>query len=110
MRSPGSRLAMDRREASLYEDSLPAYVEPRGMDSIGRPVMRIHIAVVLAGIWLILGIGSATSADETKEAAIKKARKELEGTWQAVSYALDGKKAAAEELKGIQLVFDSDGK
>jgi uncharacterized protein (TIGR03067 family) len=36
-------------------------------------------------------------------------RKELEGTWQAVTYALDGKKASEDDMKRVQLVFDADG-
>jgi uncharacterized protein (TIGR03067 family) len=41
---------------------------------------------------------------------IEAARQELAGTWQAVSYALDGKKASDEEMKKVQLVFDRAGK
>jgi uncharacterized protein (TIGR03067 family) len=37
-------------------------------------------------------------------------RKELEGTWQAVTYALDGKKATEDDLKKVQLLFDAEGK
>jgi uncharacterized protein (TIGR03067 family) len=37
-------------------------------------------------------------------------RQELAGTWQAVSYALDGKKATDEEMKKVQLVIDAEGK
>jgi uncharacterized protein (TIGR03067 family) len=33
----------------------------------------------------------------------------LEGAWQAVSYALDGKTAPAEDLKKIQLIIDGQG-
>jgi uncharacterized protein (TIGR03067 family) len=42
--------------------------------------------------------------------AIRAARKQLEGTWQAMTYALDGKAASAEDLKKIQLVFNAEGK
>jgi uncharacterized protein (TIGR03067 family) len=44
------------------------------------------------------------------EEAIKADRKALAGTWQAVSYELDGKKAPAEDLQDVQLVIDADGK
>jgi uncharacterized protein (TIGR03067 family) len=44
------------------------------------------------------------------EALIEVGRKELTGTWQAVTYALDGKKASDEEMKKVKLVFDSAGK
>ncbi len=36
--------------------------------------------------------------------------KELAGTWQATTYALDGKKASDSDLKMIRLVIDSAGK
>jgi uncharacterized protein (TIGR03067 family) len=56
---------------------------------------------------LLVGAGPLLAGESE---AVKKARKEMEGTWQAVSYALDGKKAPAEDLKKIRLVIDADGK
>ena len=47
---------------------------------------------------------------EVKEALVGAGRLELAATWQAVSYSLDGKKAAAEELKNIKLTIDAEGK
>jgi uncharacterized protein (TIGR03067 family) len=44
-----------------------------------------------------------------KEALEAVARQELEGRWQSVSYALDGKNATAEQMQKIQLVIDSAG-
>jgi uncharacterized protein (TIGR03067 family) len=44
------------------------------------------------------------------EEAVKEDRKTLAGTWQAVSYELDGKKAPADDLKDVQLVVDAEGK
>ena len=37
------------------------------------------------------------------------ARQELEGTWQAVSYVVNGEKASDEEMKRIKLQFDGEG-
>ena len=48
--------------------------------------------------------------EDVKEALIAAGRQELAGTWQAVSYALDGNKASDEDLKKIQLVIDAQGK
>jgi uncharacterized protein (TIGR03067 family) len=48
--------------------------------------------------------------EDVKEALIAAGRRELTGTWQAVSYALDGKKASDDDMKKIQLVFDAEGK
>jgi uncharacterized protein (TIGR03067 family) len=47
---------------------------------------------------------------DLKEALIEVARRELAGTWQAVSYALDGTKASDEDMKRVKLVFDGEGK
>jgi uncharacterized protein (TIGR03067 family) len=44
-----------------------------------------------------------------KEALVAAGRRELTGTWQSVSYALDGKKASDDEMKKIQLIFDAQG-
>jgi uncharacterized protein (TIGR03067 family) len=43
------------------------------------------------------------------EALIEIGRVELAGSWQALSYALDGQRASDEDMKKIQLVFDSKG-
>ena len=36
--------------------------------------------------------------------------RDLTGTWVAATYALDGKEAAAADLKNVRLVIDADGK
>jgi len=45
-----------------------------------------------------------------KDARIEVGRQELTGTWQAVSYALDGNKATDEDMTKIKLSIDADGK
>jgi uncharacterized protein (TIGR03067 family) len=47
---------------------------------------------------------------DVKEALIDVARKELTGTWQALTYALNGNKAPEEDLKTTKLTIDADGK
>ena len=47
---------------------------------------------------------------DVKEALIAVGRQELAGTWQAVSYALNGNKATDQDMKKIQLVIDAEGK
>ena len=47
---------------------------------------------------------------DVKEALIVVGRRELTGTWQAVSYALDGTKASDEDMKQIKLSVEADGK
>jgi uncharacterized protein (TIGR03067 family) len=47
---------------------------------------------------------------DVKEALIEVGRRDLTGTWQAVSYALDGKNASDDDMKRIKLSIDADGK
>jgi uncharacterized protein (TIGR03067 family) len=63
-------------------------------------------AVLALTVGLLLGFAAPVRADEE---AIARGRKALAGTWQAVSYALDGQKVAAEDLKHVRLHFDADG-
>jgi uncharacterized protein (TIGR03067 family) len=46
---------------------------------------------------------------DVKAALIEVGRMELTGTWQSISYALDGQKAADEDLKKIKLAIDAGG-
>src|SRR4051812_1587257 len=70
----------------------------------------MRTVALLAVTSLFVGLGALPAAGDAKDEAIKKGRKELEGTWQSVTYALDGKKATAEDLKKIKLRFEPDGK
>jgi uncharacterized protein (TIGR03067 family) len=45
-----------------------------------------------------------------KSALADAGRRELAGTWQAVSYALDGKPASSDDMKQIKLIIDAQGK
>jgi uncharacterized protein (TIGR03067 family) len=44
------------------------------------------------------------------EGLVEIARQELAGSWQAVSYALNGQKASDDDMKKVKLVFDGTGK
>jgi uncharacterized protein (TIGR03067 family) len=46
---------------------------------------------------------------DPKPALIAVARQEMAGTWQAVSYALSGEPASAEDMKKVKLVIDGSG-
>jgi uncharacterized protein (TIGR03067 family) len=46
----------------------------------------------------------------SRAGAVREQRKRLEGTWQAVSYALDGQEASVEDMKRFQLIIDTAGK
>jgi uncharacterized protein (TIGR03067 family) len=60
-------------------------------------------------VLLILAAGLLVAADK-KESAATKELKKLTGTWQAETYALNGQKASADDLKKVSLVITADGK
>jgi len=49
------------------------------------------------------------SADDSKDEAIKKDRKQIEGTWRIVALEVDGNKAKDEDAKRLTVVNSSDG-
>jgi uncharacterized protein (TIGR03067 family) len=51
----------------------------------------------------------ARTKESIKERLTEVERMELEGTWQAVAYALDGNKASAEDMAKIKLSIDTSG-
>ncbi len=64
----------------------------------------------LTAIGLLLAItASAAGADDAKDEAIKKDRKQIEGTWRAVALDVDGNKASDEDTKKITVVNGPDG-
>jgi uncharacterized protein (TIGR03067 family) len=70
--------------------------------------MKVWV-VAAVGCLLLIRAGLAQAADG-KEEAIRKERARLAGTWQAETYALDGKKASADDLKKVKLLIDAQGK
>ena len=58
--------------------------------------------VVVGSLLLAAGL---LSAQAPKEGAGGKDGKQLAGTWRAATYALDGKEAAAADLKDIRLII-----
>ena len=68
-----------------------------------------------SSIWGFLVAGAlftaiATSvADDAKDEAIKKDRKQIEGTWRVVDLEVDGVKSMEEDAKKLMVVNGSDG-
>jgi uncharacterized protein (TIGR03067 family) len=71
--------------------------------------MRRHLMIVSAAVVLFAGVGWLRAADSRAD-AIMKERKRLAGSWQAVAYVQDGKKAPANEVRKLTLVISADGK
>ena len=68
--------------------------------------MRLHAPL---GFALLFVVTSLTAAGDAKDEAIKKDRKQYEGTWQVVSLEVDGKQVPEEDAKKITVVNEADG-
>ncbi len=58
---------------------------------------------------LLTGIAILAATDDDKQTAIKKDRKQYEGTWRVVSLEINGNKGGDEDVKKITVVNKSDG-
>ena len=58
-------------------------------------------------VWLVLTV--TVSANDGKDAAIKKDRKRIQGVWRATSLIVNGNKAKDEDAKKITVVNGDDG-
>ena len=58
---------------------------------------------------LLTAIGAIASADDAKDEAIKKDRKQIEGTWRVVALEVNGNKAMEEDAKKLMVVNGTDG-
>ncbi len=65
---------------------------------------RLQIASVL-----FAAIATTAIADDTKDAAIKKDRKQIAGTWRVVALEVNGNKASVEDAKRITVANAVDG-
>lgn len=58
---------------------------------------------------LLTAIVALASAGDAKDEAIKKDRKQIEGTWRVVAVVVNGDKAKEEDAKKLTVVNGSDG-
>jgi uncharacterized protein (TIGR03067 family) len=58
---------------------------------------------------LFTAIATIATADDAKEEAIKKERKQIEGTWRIVTLEVNGNKAMEEDAKKLTVVNGADG-
>src|SRR5258708_101522 len=70
--------------------------------------MRRSLGVLVVSV-LLTAIAAIASAGDAKDAAIKKDRKKIEGTWRVVALVVDGDKAMAEDAKKFMVINGSDG-
>lgn len=69
---------------------------------------RFYFGIVVVGA-LLTAIGAIASADDAKDEAIKKDRKQIEGTWRVVALVVNGNQAMEEDAKKLSVVNGSDG-
>jgi uncharacterized protein (TIGR03067 family) len=74
-----------------------------------RPIMKnLVFGFLVVGV-LISAIAAIASAGDHKDVAIKKDRKQIEGTWRVVALEVDGNKSMEADIKKLSVVNGSDG-
>lgn len=58
---------------------------------------------------LFLALTASAPADDTREEAIRKDRKQIAGTWRIVSFQIDGRKSTGEDAAKLRVTNGADG-
>jgi uncharacterized protein (TIGR03067 family) len=69
---------------------------------------RSSVGLFIVGV-LLTAITTVAYPDDTKDEAIKKDRKLIEGTWRVAALEVNGNKAGEEDAKKLSVVNGSDG-
>ena len=69
---------------------------------------RYYFGIVVVGA-VLAAMGAIVSAADAKDEAIKRDRKQIEGTWRIVALVVNGNKAMEEAAKKLTVVNGSDG-
>lgn len=69
---------------------------------------RSLVGLYVVGV-LVTAIATIAADDDAKDAAIKKDRKLIEGTWRVVALEIDGNKAMDEDARKLAVVNGNDG-
>jgi uncharacterized protein (TIGR03067 family) len=88
----------------IYELEGDTYTVCMGMPGKGRPA-EFASKPGSGHVFEVLEREKGAARDDAGKEELKR----LAGTWQAVSYELDGKKASEEDMKKIRLLIDADG-
>ncbi|CAN5160111.1 hypothetical protein BH11PLA2_BH11PLA2_43160 [soil metagenome] len=71
-------------------------------------MMRSFFSVLVCGAFFTAA-SAVAFADDAKEEAIKKDRKQIEGIWRASSLVVDGNKSETKDAKKLSVVNSPDG-
>lgn len=69
---------------------------------------KLLFGFVVVGL-LLTPVARMATADDAKDEAVKKDRRQIEGTWRLVALEVNGNKAMAEDAKKHTVVNGSDG-
>lgn len=69
---------------------------------------RSLCGLVLTGVVLAV-IGALSSADDIKDEAVRKDRRQIEGTWRIVALEINGNQSNEEDARKLTVVNSSDG-
>ena len=69
---------------------------------------KLLFGFVAVGL-LVMSVAGIATADDAKDEAITKDRKQTEGTWRVVALEVNGNKAMEEDAKKLTVVNGSDG-
>ncbi len=69
-----------------------------------RSILGFSVVAVM-----LSAIATIAVADDAKEAAIKKDRKQIEGTWRVIELVIDGNKSTEEDARKLTVVNGADG-
>ncbi len=76
----------------------------------GDIMKRAHFRLMTVGaVGLLISMTMVAFADDAKEAAIKKDRKRIAGTWKIVSLEINGNKSSNEDASKLKVINDVDG-
>ncbi|WP_299465360.1 TIGR03067 domain-containing protein [uncultured Gimesia sp.] len=71
---------------------------------------RSHFGLMLVGAFAMLtSMSMIASADDAKEAAIRKDRQRIAGTWRIVALEINGNKSKDEDVRKMTVVNGADG-
>ena len=71
---------------------------------MGRSLLGLFVLGVSLSV-----IAAIAFADDAKDEAIKKDRKQIEGTWKIIAVTIDGSKETDQNIKNFRVVNGSDG-
>jgi uncharacterized protein (TIGR03067 family) len=71
--------------------------------------MKRHFFALSVIVGMLAALATIATADDAKEAAVKKDRKQLAGTWRVMEIVIDGSKLPEEDARKLTVANGADG-